>query len=96
MRHKTHIKKTETIETLKWLAANGPADADELAGHILVDSTRSASLMAQHLKKLKKAGLLRFLKPIKEPMEQKIELRALPPAKIIPFPVAFTQIKEAA
>lgn len=96
MRNTPNIKSSQTNEILNWLALNGPAAADELAGHILAASTKSAGLMAQHLKKLRKAGLVEPVDAIARPMKWKTCRKALPPARIFPFPVALAQIKKAA
>jgi len=96
VRNKPQIKPTETNEILNWLALYGPAAADELAGHILAASTKSAGLMAQHLRKLRKAGLVEPVDGSERPLKWKTCRGALPPARILPFPVALAQLKKAA
>lgn len=91
-----NIRVTETNEILNWLAFNGPAAADELAGHILTASSKSASLMAQHLKKLRKAGLVEPVDAGERPMKWRVCRRVLPAANIIPFPAATASLQKAA
>jgi hypothetical protein len=95
-KRKSKLNETHTAKILNCLNLNGPKTADLIAGSVLVSNTRSAALVAAHLREMRDLGLVESFDAGERSMKWRVCRRVLSAANIIPFPVATTSLQKAA